>query len=265
MKFFLLTIQCFLLVSCATPAQRFYDKATEFGFSSQIIKSKKFQHTIYQTNTPVKNGVLHVYLDGDGTPWIRNRWVATDPTARNPLILRLMKLDTMPSLLLGRPCYYDLKHRVGCDNKYWTSHRYSRLVVDSMVSVLNQWLDKHKFKKVVLIGYSGGGSLAMLIAGDIQKVSKVVTVAANLDIAAWSHYHGYLTLKESLNPADEMLLSKKIKQYHFAGQDDAEVPASIIEEFANNQGNASFYKVEKQDHASNWESVWLYILSIINK
>ncbi len=254
-----------MLVSCATPAQRFYDKATEFGFSFQTIKSKKFQHIIYQTNKPVKDGVLHVYLDGDGTPWIRNRWIAADPTARNPLILRLMKLDTMPSILLGRPCYYALKHSTGCNNKYWTSQRYSRVVVDSMVSVLNQWLDKHKFKKIVLIGYSGGGSLAMLMASDIQKVNKVVTIAANLDVAAWSHYHGYLPLKESLNPADEMLLSKKIKQYHFAGQDDVVVPASIIEEFTNKQGNASFYKIAKQDHASHWESVWLNVLSIINK
>ena len=84
---------CFLICACATPSQRFDETALELGFSSQILRSKQFQHKIYQTDNLVIGDVLHVYLDGDGTPWKRNRWIAEDPTARNPLILELMKQD----------------------------------------------------------------------------------------------------------------------------------------------------------------------------
>jgi hypothetical protein len=39
--------------------------------------------------------VLHVYLDGDGTPWDGNT-AAVDPTPRNTLVLGLMRLDDRP-------------------------------------------------------------------------------------------------------------------------------------------------------------------------
>ena len=147
---------------------------------------------------------------------------------------------------------------------YWTSHRYSQAVVNSMSSVLNSWLEQHAFKQLVLIGYSGGGSLAVLMAEGIKGVEKVVTVAANLDVAAWSKYHGYLTLSGSLNPADAPMISQRIKQIHFAGQDDEVVPAFIIKAYAQRQGNVHYHEIEQQGHACCWEKEWLHLLDIIN-
>jgi len=255
---------CFILFACATPAQRFDQAALEIGFNSQFIGSKQFQHKIYQAKGLDKGDVLHVYLDGDGTPWVRNRWIAEDPTARNPLILDLMGLDKTPAILLGRPCYYGLSPMGACDNKYWTSHRYSKAVVDSMVLVLNKWLRQRNYKQIVLIGYSGGGSLAMLMADSVQGVTKVATVAANLNVAAWSNYHGYLMLKGSLNPAVDAETPPEIKQVHIAGQDDDVVPAFIISDYAKNQKNASYYEMEKQDHACCWEDIWFDLLTVID-
>jgi len=255
---------CFILFAWATPAQRFDHTALEMGFNSLLIKSKQFQHRIYQAKSLEKGDVLHVYLDGDGTPWVRNRWVAEDPTARNPLILDLMKLDKAPAILLGRPCYYGVSAMGACDNKYWTSYRYSREVVDSMVSVLNKWLTQTSYKQVVLIGYSGGGSLAVLMAEAVQGVTKVVTVAANLNVAVWSNYHGYLMLKGSLNPAVDAKISSEIKQIHIAGQDDDVVPAFIISDYVKSQKNASYYEMVKQDHACCWEGIWFDLLTVID-
>lgn len=255
---------CLGLFGCAAPAQKFDAEAIALGFDAHIVNTAQFQHKIYSSRNLSKAGTLHVYLDGDGTPWERNRWIADDPTARNPLILQLMAQDKMPSVLLGRPCYYDLKPRAECNNKYWTSHRYSREVVNSMAYALNRWIDRYAFNEVVLIGYSGGGTIAMLMADKINKIVKVVTVAANLNVKSWSEFHGYLPLKYSLNPAENSALKNEFKQIHIAGEDDDIVPAFIVKAYADSQKNAKYYEYPNKDHACCWEEEWSNILDIIN-
>ena len=263
MKILFLAIVFISLAGCSTPSQRFDQRALKQGLKSQQINSAPFQHRVYFANNLTEGGVLHVYLDGDGTPWVRGHWIADDPTARNPLILNLMKQDSEPAILLGRPCYYGLNNTLGCENKYWTSHRYSKEVVDSMTQVLNAWLMKHNFKAIILIGYSGGGTLAILMADKIKNISAVVTVAANLDIAKWSQLHGYLTLKQSLNPADEIELSQQIKQIHFAGKEDKVVPSFIIKAYAERQKNAEYYEFFDKDHSCCWADNWKELLGLI--
>jgi len=262
-KKLLIVIFFISLVGCATPSQKFNQQVIELGFNSQLVRSAKFQHQIYLANTFMESGVLHVYIDGDGTPWERNRWVADDPTARNPLILRLMKQDNLSSILLGRPCYYGQSHKDECDSKYWTSHRYSKDVIDSMSQVLNTWLKRYDFKEIVIIGYSGGGAIAILMADKIKEISKVVTVAANLDVTRWSKFHGFSALKHSLNPADEAGLNERVRQFHFAGKDDEVVPSFLIKEYADRQRNAKYYEFPGKDHACCWEDVWEQIMALI--
>ena len=259
--FIIITIS--LLTGCATPSQHFNDVAMGFKFTTDTVNSQQFKHKIYRNQRKKSTEILHVYLDGDGSPWRKKRWVTEDPTARNPLILRLMNQDSVPSILLGRPCYYGLNTSKGCDNKYWTSHRYSTAVVDSMAEALNAWLKHYPFKQVVLIGYSGGGSIALLMANQIKKAMKVATIAANLDVKRWSEFHGYLPLDDSLNPVTDAVLNQSIKQLHFAGQDDETVPTFIIKEYADSQINAQYYLLKGNDHTCCWETVWLSILEKI--
>jgi hypothetical protein len=252
------------LLGCTTPGQHFNDVANELGLYPYKLNSHQFQHILFENNILAgPSDTLHVYIDGDGTPWERNRWISDDPSARNPLILRLMIQDTMPSILLGRPCYYGLNNSPGCENKYWTSHRYSKEVIQSMSQALNIWLAKHKFTQIVLIGYSGGGSIAILMADKIKKTKKVVTIAANLDVKAWSKFHGYSKLKNSLNPSDEVKLKTGIQQFHFAGTDDNVVPPFIIKKYAENQKNSKYYQFDDKDHGCCWEEEWPNILGLI--
>lgn len=263
MRLFLFAFVAGILVGCATPTQKFNREASRLGFKSQEIVSKQFKHKLYFTSHVTEGDVLHVYFDGDGTPWERNRWVADDPTARNPLILHLMDQDSLPAMLLGRPCYYGLSGTAECDSQYWTSHRYSRAVVNSMSQALNTWLETHKFNRVVLIGYSGGGTLAILMANKIKNISAVVTIAANLDINQWSEFHGYSALIQSLNPANEVGLNLRIKQIHFAGKEDKVVPPFIIKGYADKQKNVQFYEFPDKDHACCWREDWKKLLELI--
>ncbi len=265
MKYTAVLLIAINLLGCATPSERFNRQAIELGFGSETISTVQFKHVLYRSNHFTDDKTLHVYLDGDGTPWVNKRWIAEDPTPRNPLILQLMKLDNSPAVLLGRPCYYGLNESSECSSKYWTSHRYSPKVVDSMVEAINNWLAQHHYTDIVLIGYSGGGSIAALMADRIQNLNKIVTVAANLNVRVWSEFHGYLTLNSSLNPAEQGQLNNSIKQFHFAGENDEIVPGFIIRGYANSQRDADYYELPGIDHACCWADEWQNILDKIDE
>lgn len=260
----LILLPCILgLTACATPAERFTDVAEDYGFYRFTVNSGTFGHQFYLnngSNLNLNEEVLHVYLDGDGSPWMQRRWINEDPTSKNPMILDLMRQDRATSILLGRPCYHGFSKSPGCHFKYWTSHRYSNEVVISMAQALKNWLEKNSFKRIVLIGFSGGGTLAVLIAPHIANVQTVVTLAANLDVDAWSRHHGYSPLTESLNPA-EFSLTADLRQIHIAGLNDRIVPAEIIKSYTAKQANATYLAYAGYDHHCCWAKAWQSILS----
>ncbi len=266
LKKLLVAIVCFLgLAGCATPSEQFAGVATNFGFYGFSLNSGIFEHQFYtniKVTQAINEDVLHVYLDGDGTPWEHNQWIADDPTSKNPMILELMRQDKATALFLGRPCYQGLNNTANCHPKYWTSHRYSKEVVASMVQVLKLWLNKHSFKQVVLIGYSGGGTLAVLMTPHLPEVKTIVTVAANLDVEVWSQYHDYQPLSDSLNPAG-LVLNANVRQIHLAGLEDNVVPAQIIKSYADKQANALYLPYAHFDHHCCWVKEWAAILEFL--
>src|SRR5262252_2863330 len=60
-----------LLGGCAGPSERFANRASALGFDASRVEGEGFTHIVFRPATPRPNGgrVLHVYLDGDGTPW----------------------------------------------------------------------------------------------------------------------------------------------------------------------------------------------------
>src|SRR5262249_20995632 len=117
-----------VLVGCSTPAERFAETAAGMGFERQVITGAGFRHALYWKNRGRAGTVLHVYIDGDGTPDIRG-YPTVDPTSRNPLMLRLLDLDPGPAVLLGRPCYNGMAGDPGCHPALWMDERYSEAVV----------------------------------------------------------------------------------------------------------------------------------------
>lgn len=256
---------CLGLSGCATPSEYFASVADEMGFSPVSVDTNSFKHQVYinrRTKKGFDNHSLHVYLDGDGTPWERRRWISKDPTSRNPLILELMAIDQQPSIFLGRPCYHGYSTTPQCHYRFWTSHRYSQQVVDSMAAALKILIKDYGVGQVSLIGYSGGGALALLIAQKVPEVRTVVTLAANLNVDAWSLHHGYKPMQESLNPADRAL-SPKVKQIHIVGAKDNVVPPSVVESYMEKQNIQSTYLIyDNFDHDCCWSEKWDEILHL---
>lgn len=252
-----------LMAGCSSPEIRLDQEAQHLNFKRTIVQGTEFEHVVYINNAQNQNTELHVYLDGDGVPWINNRRVSVNPTPRNPLLLRLMSLDTAPSVYLGRPCYHGFSDTPPCHPGLWTDQRYSSTIVKTMAVALKQLLKQLNKKRAVLIGYSGGGTLAMLLARHLKNAPGIVTVAGNLDIEAWSHLHGYSTLAGSLNPARQPPLDTTLFQWHYAGGKDRNIPVSLIQPTVLRQHSARLVVIPEFDHTCCWEKIWPSVLKNI--
>jgi pimeloyl-ACP methyl ester carboxylesterase len=246
------------IAACAAPSPRFDREARELGFVREDIAGAGFTHAVYRARRVATGGRLHVYLEGDGTPWIDGRHAAVDPTPRSPVALQLMTLDPQAALLLGRPCYHGHYADAGCGPALWTGARYSEAVVASMAAALSA--ARAPGARLTLIGHSGGGALAMLLAERVAGVDAVVTIAGNLDLAAWARRHAYEPLSASLDPSARAPLPPHIRQIHFAGERDREVPPQIVGAAARRQPGARFEVRPGLDHACCWLREWPELL-----
>ena len=246
---------------CATPAARFANRAATLGLRAEVVTGTKFLHVAFHL-AGRSSRTLHVYLDGDGTPWAAGR-PAQDPTPRNPLVLGLMALDPTPSLYLGRPCYHGFAGTPPCTPLLWTFERYSEAVVDSMRAALRRILQGGEFDRVIWLGHSGGGVLAFLLAPSFPETAGLITVAANLDIDAWADLHGYPRLRGSPNPASQPPIPPTIYQRHYVGGEDRIVPREVVARGPIPAGTITV--IPRYDHICCWESFWPAVLSDVER
>ena len=259
-----LIVSVTLLNGCAgSPAQRIDQHARDFGFERRVIIGRGFSHVVYLNHSIQQRKVLHVYLEGDGTPWLFRYFVATDPTPRNPVMLYLMALDGTPSIYLGRPCYHGLGNQSSCHSEYWTHGRYSPRVVDSMESVLTRLIEPLSITGIYFFGHSGGGTLAMLLAERFSQTRGVVTLAGNLDPDAWTRHHDYIPLYTSLNPARRPALDERIFQLHFLGEQDENIPPRLSYAALAQQKYAEIRLISDFDHICCWHRLWPEVLDTL--
>lgn len=249
----------FSITACTSNAWR-----SDLGadWQEHIEAGTSFQHRIIFKAG--RGDVLHIYFDGDGDIWRTATELNFDPTPQHSLALQLMQRDPAPALLIGRPCYLQV-HDAHCSAYWWTAARYSQPIIESMRAVAQHW--SAQYREVTLIGYSGGGALAVLIAPQLPQVRTVITLAANLDTESWGPYHHYSdeVAGASLNPIVQPALPPYIAQWHYAGSNDRNVLAQWIENFSARQPNAHFVQLEQVDHYCCWVQQWPALLQRIEQ
>jgi pimeloyl-ACP methyl ester carboxylesterase len=124
-----------------------------------------------------------------------------------------------------------------------------------MTEAIATLIERTAPERVVLIGHSGGGTLAVLIGERLATVDAVVTVAANLDVDAWSRHHGYTPLAESLDPARAPAV-RTVPQLHYSGAADDNVPPVLQTAFAQRAPHAEFRVIEGFGHTCCWAESW---------
>jgi dienelactone hydrolase len=248
-------------LSCLGPATRIDRQAERLGLSRSVVEGTEFGHVIYQSADSSTAGPLHIYLEGDGSPWIGETRISSDPTPRRAYALELMALDSRSSAYIGRPCYHGEQKEEPCNPGLWTHQRYSPQVVDSLEATIRSVAAERSDPGLILIGFSGGGVLAMLLADRLQNTRAIVTIASNLDIDAWTELHDYSPLTDSLNPARQPPLPTAIRQFHLAGGRDTRVPPEIIEPAAGLQPDSQYRMYPEFDHTCCWTEIWREILA----
>jgi dienelactone hydrolase len=254
------------LTGCA--ARRAFDPyhGLDPGYRVTTVQGTQFAHAVVVPGAQTSAPTLWVFLEGDGEPWVDGgRRIARDPSPKNALAFDLFKASSVPRAYLGRPCYFSHAHDVGCDPSMWTSARYGKAAVASTVAALETLIRENSTRRVILLGYSGGGTLAYLVAPHIPSVSAVITIAANLDIDAWTRAHGYLPLSDSDNPATVPALDRRITQIAIVGGRDVNVPQSSLRAFLDRQRPQEVWIYDDHDHACCWRRDWPSILKRIDE
>ena len=172
-----------------------------------------------------------------------------------------MSEDPTPAIYLGRPCYMGLAASANCSVALWTSRRYAPEVVASMLRVIRQYQQHYGAENIVLIGYSGGGTLAALIARELQPNVFLLTIAANLDTEMWTDLHGYLPLTGSLNPAHYRADTAQLPQLHLAGLKDEAVPVAVTRSYSAGLAPSLSRYYPTFDHSCCWLELWPDILA----
>jgi dienelactone hydrolase len=208
-----------------------------------------------------------VYVEGDGQAWRTPHRAATDPTPRQPIGLELATRDPSPAVLyVARPCQFVGAGTAPCEPRWWTSHRYAAAVVEAMQAAIEQALrtagrDPRR-TPTAFVGYSGGGTIAVLLAARTGNVEWLGTVAGNLDHAAWTRLHRVSPLDGSLNAVDVAAQLRAIPQVHLIGERDRNVPQSLLSAYVERSGAASMRVaiVASADHDCCWAEQWPMLL-----
>ncbi len=253
--------------ACVTsPTRQLSSYAASQGFTEEVLASERFLHRIFSRSSDQSPDThLNVYLEGDGIPWIARYYSTNDPTPRHPLMLRLMARDTANALYLGRPCYNGFSRSAACSKDLWTAARYSPIVVESLAQVLRSVINRQGIESVSLFGHSGGGTLAVLLASQIPQTDAVVTLAGNLNVQGWIAHHGYSPLYSSLDPVNQPPLKRAIRQYHFLGATDTNIPPDLTAPWVSQQVGAQGFIVDDADHSCCWLALWPRILNGVKR
>jgi hypothetical protein len=232
------------------------------------IRAEPFNLVSYLP-VPQKTGQrLTVYIEGDGFAWISESQPSLDPTPLNPIGLKLALADQNGNAVyLARPCQYIDAEANGCAQRYWTGARFSPEVIASENEAISQLKSRFRAQTLTLVGYSGGGATAALVAARRTDVARLITVAGNLDPQSWAVYHHIQPLIKSLNPVDEIAGLTAIRQWHFVGGKDNVIPPSLVESYAARfpVGQRPAVLIEPTfDHQCCWAENWALLMEQVH-
>lgn len=231
-----------------------------------LIKTDAFDIVSYQPKF-FKNKhskLLTIYIEGDGLAWLSKSIISQNPTPINPLALKLALQHPNQSVAyLARPCQFTPNSSKNCKASYWTNARFSTKVIQSMNKAIQTLITKNHAESIILVGYSGGATVAALIAAQRTDVKMLVTVAGNLNHQKWTQLQKISPLNKSLNPVDYIQQLSKIKQTHLIGEHDKIMPKSVIDSYIQklpNKNTARVKVMQNYNHhccwVKNWKSIW---------
>ncbi|MDA7087445.1 hypothetical protein PH586_13715 [Pseudomonas sp. SA3-5] len=160
-----------LLAACVqvpSPAERRAQAdalATPRGWERLTLPAGDFELIGYAPARIRAGEELTVYIEGDGFAWASSTRPSRDPTPRSPLALQLaLAQPAGNAAYLARPCQYGDAQASDCSPRYWTDARFAEQVIAATDRALDALKARFAAQRLVLVGYSGGGAVASLVA-----------------------------------------------------------------------------------------------------
>lgn len=231
----------------------------ERNFVSEDMDAGRFRLLALSRQTGPA-AVLSIYIEGDGAPWPNPYRPPPDPTPTRPVALALAAGDPGPVVTyLGRPCQYlAATELAGCSPDYWIKRRFAPEVIAAYDDILSHLKARVGAANLRLVGYSGGGVIAALLALRRPDIVEVVTIAAPLALADWTAHHGISPLAGSLDPLGEA--GHLPQGIHWVGGRDKTVPPAIVAGFVARKGGR-LATMPDFDHECCWTRDWPALLS----
>jgi alpha/beta superfamily hydrolase len=253
--------------------------AQSAGFSRVVWSSTPHPLWSYTRLTSAASSeVIYVYIEGDGVLQINQygqSYLSNDPTPspQLPLMLAAWHAQFAPQdsvVYMARPCQFTHYTREDkCIQMDWLKGRYGPKVVESFSTALDGLRAKvQRDVKFHLVGYSGGGTIAMLLANTREDIAQVTTLAANLDHETFFRLH-----QETYPPEPFDLIARPEKvagtpQLHVVGGSDPIVPESIVQAYKSKLSakgvlrGVEVERIEGQNHHNvpGWQKVWQQVL-----
>ncbi|CAM4067658.1 Alpha/beta hydrolase family protein [Pseudomonas reidholzensis] len=254
---FLLALGMLAIAGCQSPRENLETLAAAHGQRVEVLQTRDYPLAYSAARIPAAAPLLRVYLEGDGRAWATATQPSLDPSPRHLMLAQLAFDDPQPSVYLARPCQFVTAP--GCTPAMWTARRFSPEVLVSLEQALDQLKRRYGNQAFELVGYSGGGALALLLAGRRDDVRQVQTLAGNLSPAEWARELELTPLQGSLEPLQYRQRLATIAQRHLLGGDDRQVPAAVAAYYRRQLGAAScaqFVSIAGASHEQGWAQAW---------
>ena len=267
-RFILGCLSILLLTACNNLQSRLEQAesiSTNNSFEKKIIETTYFNLVTYQKiNDASKTAVI--YIEGDGFAWKNKYTISNNPTPNNPVALDLATKDISPIVIyLARPCQFiNIENETNCNPEYWTSKRASKEVIESINTAIDSIKKELNINQLRLVGFSGGATIATVLAVKRNDVIDLRTIAGNLDIDKFVEVHNVSPLTGSINPTGFANKLVKIPQTHTISTNDTVITEDItnsylnhLEKFDTNLKCIKVLKLSKPEHTKGWATHWV--------
>ncbi|WP_281645741.1 hypothetical protein [Parendozoicomonas sp. Alg238-R29] len=254
-----------MLTGCATPLDHtnlVSQISQQIHARPEVISTSHFALQTFQV-MPGTSQTLRVYIEGDGKAWARRSRPSMDPTPESRLVLNLLASDpATDKAYIARPCQFFMNSL--CNISVWTDLRFSTEAIDSVNEVLSTLKARGNYKKIELIGFSGGAAIALIAATKRRDITSIRTVAGNLDPAYINKMHNVSFLPKALSPVKFTRELDDIPQLHFSGSDDSIVPPIVYTAYRTwfgKQDCIAGKTIPGATHHKGWEDTWQSLLN----
>lgn len=254
-KFAVMWLSVALIGGCTSSIKNFSTEITSVGGRATVLQTTPFPLLAALKKHAEQSTTLRVYIEDDGNKALESQG-SSNPTPKGLMLVKLALNDPAPSAYLARPCQYVWSER--CEPKEWSERRFSPSVITSYQEALEFLKEIYHNQTFELVGYGGGGTVALLLAATRTDVIRVQTLGGNITPTTWSRFHQMAPLQGSIDPIRFAKKLQIIPQRHLVGKNDLEVPQAVAEAYMIGLPEADCLDVTlvEADHSQGWEEAW---------